>query len=402
MAYAAALSQTHLIPTLLPITPPPTDSRPQVKTLLHYAATGGSPHFVQALLDKGYSPSIPTPRSQELPFHVACAHKHEDVATLLLSKMTPTDLLHKDHAGWSALHYAAASNMPALVSSVIARLKPSTKAPALTLEDSKGRTPLHIAAGYNATEALRLLISELPKGAAIPLDSEGLTPLHTAARGGASACIDALLGTDACKEVDVATAGNVGLTPLHLAALGGKQEACMVLLAHGADPNKAATAKSDGNCAGAMPLHFAVAARNVRTVSILIDAGADVKGVDGMGRTPLHVAAAAAAANNKSGGGNSTNGGGALLAILKMLEKNCADVNARDSDGNTPLCVAVAHGCVRVISELIKMGADPEIVNADGQTPVHIAGRVGATTAVRNIMNHLWSDHSQRLLACEP
>ena len=167
----------------------------------------------------------------------------------------------------------------------------------------------------------------------------------------------------------------------------------MVLLAHGADPNRVVVVvvAAGGKCAGATPLHFAVASRSVRTVAVLIDAGADVKSADEMGRTPLHVAGAAAAGN-----------GVALQSILRMLVRNGAEVDAGDAAGNTPLHVAVAHGCVRAISELIKMGADPALTNADGQTPLHIAGRVGATTAVRSIMNHLWSEHSQKLLSCDP
>lgn len=393
LAYAAALGQTHLITALLIITPPPQDSRPQVKTLMHYAAIGGSPIFIQSLLSEGYPANTPTPRTRELPFHVACAHKHEAAAALLLEKMGLADLLHTDHAGWSALHYAVASDMPAIVESVISRLGPDSEDSILSLKDPKGRTSLHIAAGYNAVKSLRVLLQKLQSDVSIPLDNEGFTPLHIAARGGASACVSALLGTGVYDSVDVeAGDGASGLTPLHLAALGGKHEACMVLLAHGADPNKPTKA---GKGAGATALHFAVAARSIRTVIVLIDAGADVNRVDAMGRTPLHIAA-----TNGNGSGNSNNM--ALQAILKLLVKNGANVNACDSDGNTPLCVAVAHGCVRSISELIKMGADPVITNADGQTPVHIAGRLGATTTVRNIMNHLWSDHSQKLLSCDP
>lgn len=393
MAYAGALRQTHLIAALLPITPPPSDSRPQAKTLLHFAATGGSPHFIQSLLDAGYSASVPTPRSSELPFHIACAHKHEAAATLLLAQMSAADLRHADHSGWSALHYAAAANLPGLVRGVLARLGEGT--PVLSLKDAKGRTALHVAAGYNATEALRALLAELPEGAAeLPADAEGFTPLHTAARGGAAASITALLGAGLCAEVDAEAAGSAPLTPLHLAALGGRHEACMVLLAHGADPNRAvaaAAAAKDGKCAGATPLHFAVTSRSVRTVAILIDAGADVTSIDEMGRTPLHMACAA-------GSGS----GVALQSILRMLVRNGAEIDAGDTDGNAPLGVAVAHGCVRAISELIEMGADPTLTNIQNQTPLHIAGRVGATTAVRTIMNHMWSEHSQKMLSCDP
>ena len=134
-------------------------------------------------------------------------------------------------------------------------------------------------------------------------------------------------------------------------------------------------------------------------MGILIDAGADVKrAVDAAGRTPLHVACAA----ENGAGKPAPAAAAALQAVLRMLVRCGADVNAQDADGNTPLGVAVAHGCVRAISELIAMGADTTLANNDGQTPLHIAGRVGATTAVRSIMNYVWSEHSQKMLACDP
>ena len=400
MAYAGALGQTHLIPTLLPTTPPPTDSSPQVRTLLQYAASGGSPSFVCELLRLGYPATATTSRGKELPFFVACAHKHEAAATLLLAEMSPADLRSTDCDGWSALHYASAADMPSLVRAVLSRMRDSNnngdddavKDPITALCDTKGRCSLHIAAGYNAANALKVLVAELPKGVSPlhPTDSEGHTPLHTAARGGASTCIAALLDSKNNGNVVDAPAAS-GLTPLHLAALSGKHEACMTLLARGADPSKA-VAVAGASC-GDTAMHFAVASGSVRAVMVLVEAGADVGKADAAGRTPLHVAAATAATGPTAA---------SRPAVMRLLVGNGADVNVRDKCGNTPLAVAVAHGSVRAISELISAGADPMIPNNADETPLHVAGRIGATVAVRVIMNHLWSAHSHKILTTNP
>ena len=62
-----------------------------------------------------------------------------------------------------------------------------------------------------------------------------------------------------------------GTTGLHLA--GPHPDVVRVLLAHGADPN----ARDGGD--NATPLHFAAAQGNVDSVRLLLDAGADVRGM---------------------------------------------------------------------------------------------------------------------------
>ncbi len=57
----------------------------------------------------------------------------------------------------------------------------------------------------------------------------------------------------------------------------------------------------------------------------------------------------------------------------KELFKTKTNINETDSDGNTALHIAAAVNEADLISFLIIKGADPEIKNRDGDTPIHIA-----------------------------
>ena len=84
----------------------------------------------------------------------------------------------------------------------------------------------------------------------------------------------------------------VGDTALHLAAAGYRVEIVRLLLAAGADPGAATNHRHSG------PLHYAAdgyitgpvwdAARQIRTIRCLLDAGADINAQDKNGAAPLH------------------------------------------------------------------------------------------------------------------
>ena len=69
--------------------------------------------------------------------------------------------------------------------------------------------------------------------------------------------------------------------------------------------------------------------------------------------TALHIAAA----------------GGNAYRLLKVLLDKGAAVDALDSSGATPLHHAVRHRNMREVSALLKAGADPSIVDAQGELP---------------------------------
>ena len=56
-----------------------------------------------------------------------------------------------------------------------------------------------------------------------------------------------------------------------------------------------------------------------------------------------------------------------------MVEELGLDVNARDHEGNTALHHAASRGDNEMILYLVSKGADPKVVNREGQTTVDMA-----------------------------
>jgi ankyrin repeat protein len=145
-------------------------------------------------------------------------------------------------------------------------------------------------------------------------DQDGLNVLHEASAYGWSEGVIAILDSHAIS-VDCVDACGLNLTPIYLASFEGEIAVVRILIAAGADPNRA-----EGN----------------------------------RGKTALHQAA--------------MNG---RTDLLDLLITGGADMNARDStDGDTALHLSAYSGlnAAEVIRLLIRRGADTTIKNNWGQT----------------------------------
>ena len=107
------------------------------------------------------------------------------------------------------------------------------------------------------------------------------------------------------------------------------------------------------------PLHSAAAHDSPAVLEVLLKAGADVNAKGKGGATPLH----SAAAFNPS------------PAVLEVLLKAGADVNAKPKHGGgTPLHSAAAFNPSPAVLELLlKAGADPRAIDGAGKTPHALA-----------------------------
>ena len=94
----------------------------------------------------------------------------------------------------------------------------------------------------------------------------------------------------------------------------------------------------------------------VKTVALLMTAGAKVNKADKDGETPLLVA---------SGNGHTE--------IVKLLIEKGADVNKDDEDGQTPLYRASDNGLTEIVKLLIAAGADVNKADKYGRTPLYRA-----------------------------
>lgn len=199
-------------------------------------------------------------------------------------------------------------------------------------------------------------------------DQSGRSPLHMAVSVSSLAIVGLLLQHDAVANAQ----DQDGNTPLHLST---KPPIVLLLLSNGrANPN---IPNHHGLCA----LHFAVQRQDATSVQHLIRHGADVNSADNIKwYSALHIVAHPEYGSGHVGLPGSQGSSKRLRSrIAGMLcgatRPSEADPNSRDSEGNTPLHLAVTletkEAC-DVLSIFLGRGASPNFVNNRGQTPLHL------------------------------
>jgi ankyrin repeat protein len=159
-----------------------------------------------------------------------------------------------------------------------------------------------------------------------------------------------------------------GDTPLHAAAAAHQPEIATLLVAAGADPRSA----KNHRCG--QPLHYACdgritapgwsAVRQVKTIRVLLEAGADIHAPDANGATGLHRAVRTRSA-----------------AAVKFLLEAGADPALRNKPGSTPFHLAVqntgrsesgtdqAKAAQReIIQTFLEYGANPSVKDSRGKS----------------------------------
>lgn len=308
--------------------------------------------------------------------------KSVEVDRLLSSGKFPTTLRLGPNRG-SMLHMARTSEM-------VARLAAAGVDP--NQPDRSGRTPIFAARDAAVVDALlaagasvrhrdregrTVLHQHLPvptlrrlieSGASIGArDQRGRVPLHYCAELPA---LSYLLTAGA--EVDAADdAGQRALTD-HLAA--DRLPYVGVLLAHGADPEQV-------SAEGETAIFFA---RSAAALQLLVyEYGVNINARSWRGLTPLHHCQDADCVNLLCGrglAGDLADDEGRTplhfsrsVGVARALLACGARVEARDRRGRTALHCAVRRSDHYVVSELLARGADPCVIDEDGNTPLHLA-----------------------------
>jgi hypothetical protein len=158
-----------------------------------------------------------------------------------------------------------------------------------------------------------------------------------------------------------------GRTALYFAAQNGEEDIVRMLIAAGADVDKAAM--TDQLPGWDAPLLIAVHFDHTAIVRMLIAAGADVNFATNDDSTPLLTAAHF---------GN--------LAIVRQLIAAGANVDLAFDDGSTPLLIAVQNGHTAIVAELIAAGADVNQENDIGESALDIARDQGNDAIVEQLM----------------
>ena len=153
-----------------------------------------------------------------------------------------------------------------------------------------------------------------------------------------------------------------GSTAFWRAAYAADVEAMKLLMAFGADPN-IPTAKTPERG------EFGDAGRR----EIVDVSGVPPVPVGGPGIPTLLASTGVGYGEGFAGNSHRFAPGGMLAGVKFLVEEAGQDVNARDNEGNSALHHAAARGDVEMLKYLVSKGADPLVVNREGQTTVDMA-----------------------------
>uniref|UniRef100_A0ABD2XG96 Uncharacterized protein n=1 Tax=Trichogramma kaykai TaxID=54128 RepID=A0ABD2XG96_9HYME len=188
---------------------------------------------------------------------------------------------------------------------------------------TRRESPLHLALKWNQKQVIELLLRSGDD--ANSADEEGSTPLHRLIEKGSFKLAKLIFGI--CDEtrqtVQVNAQDDQGWTPIQYAVQFDFRKAPVLLLRRGADPN-------------------IVNAEEKNTLHILCQKDTDDDTVR-----------------------------------LFFIGNSSLRVNAQDKLGNTPLHLALMNAHKELAEVLLRNGADPNLCNEDGSTPLHIICKRG-------------------------
>jgi ankyrin repeat protein/beta-lactamase regulating signal transducer with metallopeptidase domain len=332
-------------------------------TPLYYAAFVGDREVLDLVLERGDFP--------DTIYLAACRGDLDRVRTLLEEG---ADVNAKDEFGCTPLHWAARARSPE-----VARLLIKNGANVDAASGPDALTP------FMAARQLPIIEFLISAGADIR-SQENLSKLHDACSVGDIELIKFLID----KGADINARNNRGATPLCAAAGGDHQKVVELLLDEGADINTRGRR-------GATPLWTAVRNFSKETAEFLIEKGANINTPDDRGVTPLDVAEQRGSTDmvellQQHG---AIKGSPNLLGIInsgdieqvKLLISQGADINVKNSNGLTPLYLASQEGRKDVVELLIDNGADINAKNNNGITPLHRAAREGHKDVVELLIS---------------
>jgi len=240
---------------------------------------------------------------------LACSGRISTIEQFVKKKNV--DLNARDDGGWTLLHWAAVCRRVNVAALFIA------SGADIDARDNSGNTPLHVAAmNSDKTGSIRIIQFLISKDADIHAENnEGVNALHLAAGRGNVKVVKLLIE----KGLKVDKKDKFGFTPLCRVFVGfsdsGDKDVIQFLLQKGANP-------LTKDKQGFTPVEHALAGDEEEGADLLASV-IDFNKPNDFGLTPLHYAIRM---HN--------------VKMVKLFLKHGADPNLRDSQGKTPLYVA--------------------------------------------------------------
>ena len=342
-----------------------TTSTPDGETVLMTAARNGAADVVRLLLTRGADPNARDPFRGQTALMWAAARNNAaavralvelgaDVHAKTARKEETTRRLFWAAAptGFSALMFAARGGQ---LDAVRALLDVGADVND-TLSD--GQSVLIVAIANANWEVGDYLLG---RGAIPTQDAAGWTALHQVVRSRRMNCCQGFPGPIPTGRVD-------------------STDVLKKLIALGADVNARmrTNGMQDGqrnrlNRLGATPFFLAAKSNDTEAMDVLLDAGADPLLSNADGTTALMVAAGVAVFNPGEDGGTEPAQEAEMLRAVTMLVDLGHDVNGVNYRGETPLQGAAFRGANSVVQYLVDQGADLDARNDLGYSPLAIA-----------------------------
>ena len=246
--------------------------------------------------------------------------------------------------------------------------------------DGSGNTPLHYAAEWHLNGAIIALIQKGAKGDAV--NGNGESAIYSAVRGGddSPSTINVLVSNGLVIDSrNKLGRDNLGNTPLHAAVKWNGFNNAKTLVALGVDVDAQ-------NLSGKTALSDACRSAKKDMAILLIRSGADINATDATGRTVLMDAISSSnedmvrlllqyKANvqvQEMSGQNAYHEAAVTgnIGIINMIRKAGGNPLSRDAAGETPFSLVLGAE-ISVIQAVL--GNDTTISDSDGNTPIHIA-----------------------------
>jgi ankyrin repeat protein len=420
---ATRLSDARMVKMLLDAGAKVDSANPDDETALMVAIKGGNFQIVDTLVDLRANVNVVEKFHHQTPLIYAAGAGRADIVKLLLSKgadVKPRALYtdwpsqvtseprvqYRSVGGLNALMYAVRAGCYSCVEQLVAA------GADINFPTPEGVTPLMLALDNSHNEVAKFLMD---KGAYLDVwDWWGRTPLwiavdRKAAPGGGAGPGRGFGGGGRGGRGGGAGAGPGGNAraagatpppaPENAPAPVSSMAIINALLDAGVDPNPEMNfhrpnAPSRGRFAdnqvstGTTAVFRAVQLNDQEVLDALLKKGANPN-INAMGYTAFGLAAG-------NGPGGRGAGGQANLAMMDLLAQHGADVNAtingtlsnsfhigygntndgvNSKEGTSALHEAARSGKADLVKHLLELGANPNLVDADGQKPIDVIGK---------------------------
>ena len=331
---------------------------------LHWACRSGALAVAKVLVQAGAGVCV-TDYCESTCLILAAYHGHTETVRYLV-RLKEVDVNHKDEDGFTAVLGAAQQNQ-ADVMKVLIDAGADVEA-----KNIHGRSPLLCASVEGHLDIVKMLV-EAGAGVCVT-DNKGDTCLTLAANFGHTETVRYLVGL---KDVDVNHKDEDGSTAVLCAVLQKHSDVVEVFIGAGADIE----VKDDD---GRSPLLCASVEGHLDILKMLVKAGAGVCVTDNEGDTCLTLAA--------SFGHTET-----VRTLLCMPE---VDVNHQGMNNQTALHSAVDEGHPDVVQLLIDAGADIEVKDEVGRSPLLCASVEGHLDIVKMLVEAGAGTDKERVMCC--